>query len=65
MIQSLRLFALTTILIFAQSVTAQASDPYTQAYLKWDAGNYIEALEEFLEILDGPEAISTLMISPN
>ena len=56
MIQSLRLFALTAILILAQSVAVQASDPYTQAYLKWDAGNYIEALEEFLEILDGPDA---------
>jgi len=56
MTRSIRVLTLITIFILGCSVSAQASDPYTQAYLKWDAGNYIEALEEFLEILNGPDA---------
>jgi len=35
---------------------AQSTDPYMEGYLKWDEGNYIEALEDFLTILDGPDA---------
>jgi Tol biopolymer transport system component len=31
-------------------------DPYTLAYLKWDAGDYIGALEDFLTILDSEDA---------
>jgi Tol biopolymer transport system component len=56
MTRSVRLLALITIFILSYSVSAYASDPFTQAYLKWDAGNYIEALEDFLEILNGPYA---------
>lgn len=56
MIRSIRLLSLVAVLILSQSVTAHASDPYTQAYLKWDAGDYIGALEGFLDILDGPDA---------
>ena len=56
MTRSVQLFALITIFILSYSVSAYASDPYTQAYLKWDAGNYIEALEDFLDILNGPES---------
>jgi|GEM_PF-4199600 len=53
---SARLLTLISIFILSCSVSAHASDPYTQAYLKWDAGNYTEALEDFLEILNGPDA---------
>ncbi|TVR30382.1 MAG: M28 family peptidase [Balneolaceae bacterium] len=56
MTRSVRVLTLISIFILSCSVSAQASDPYTQAYLKWDAGNYIEALEDFLEILNGPDA---------
>jgi hypothetical protein len=56
MMQSVRLFILAAILTLSYSLSAYASDPYTQAYLKWDAGNYIEALEDFLEILNSPDA---------
>lgn len=56
MIRSIRFLFLVATLIFCQSLTLHASDPYTQAYLKWDAGDYIGALEGFLEILDGPDA---------
>ncbi|MCH8548810.1 MAG: M20/M25/M40 family metallo-hydrolase [Balneolaceae bacterium] len=36
--------------------SASASDPYTEGYLKWDAGDYTGAIEIFLEILNGPDA---------
>ncbi|MFU8812891.1 MAG: M28 family peptidase [Balneolaceae bacterium] len=38
------------------SAAPDTSDPYTHAYLKWDAGDYIGALEDFLAILEGPDA---------
>jgi len=56
MLQSLRIIALLSALLFGLILTAHASDPYTQAYLKWDAGDYIGALQGFLEILDSPDA---------
>jgi|GEM_PF-1823259 hypothetical protein len=56
MIRSIRLLSLLAVLILSQTVTTHASDPYTQAYLKWDAGDYIGALKGFLEIMDGPDA---------
>ncbi|MEX0663064.1 MAG: M28 family peptidase [Balneolaceae bacterium] len=56
MIRSIQLLFLFAVLLLSQSVIAQVSDPYTEAYLKWDAGDYIGALEGFLEILDGPSA---------
>jgi Tol biopolymer transport system component len=31
-------------------------NPYMDGYLKWDEGNYIGAIEDFLEILNGPDA---------
>jgi hypothetical protein len=50
----LPLLLIITSLIWISS--AKASDPYTQGYLKWDAGDYIGALEDFLDILNGPDA---------
>jgi dipeptidyl aminopeptidase/acylaminoacyl peptidase len=52
----LRSAALTLVFLLVQITTLHASDPYTQAYLKWDAGDYIGAIEDFLAILDGPDA---------
>ncbi|CAN5403952.1 hypothetical protein BH23BAC3_BH23BAC3_18880 [soil metagenome] len=36
--------------------TQLATDPYTEAYLKWDAGDYPAALERMIEILEGPDS---------
>ncbi len=38
------------------SGTQLLTDPYTDAYLKWDAGDYPAALERMIEILEGPDA---------
>ncbi len=52
-----QLFAFLILLTFLTLPTAaQQSDPYMDGYLKWDAGNYIGALEDFLAILDGTDA---------
>lgn len=56
MTSSLRTLFLITALFISQGITALASDPYTQAYLKWDAGDYIGALEDFIAILESPDA---------
>ncbi|WP_069130668.1 M20/M25/M40 family metallo-hydrolase [Rhodohalobacter halophilus] len=58
----IRLFTTTIFLatiLFSISTQAQTPDPnspYLEGYLKWDAGNYIGAIEDFLEILNGPDA---------
>lgn len=49
----------STFLLFffiSGQLSAQQANPYMDGYLKWDAGNYIEALEDFLTILDGPDS---------
>jgi hypothetical protein len=40
----------------SQPIVQSSDDPYTLAYLKWDAGDYIGALEDFLAILDSEDA---------
>jgi hypothetical protein len=52
----LRTLSLTVVLFLTHTLYATATDPYTRAWLKWDAGNYIGALEDFLGILDSPDA---------
>ncbi|MFU8859255.1 MAG: M28 family peptidase [Cyclonatronaceae bacterium] len=42
--------------VYAPGLPASATDPYTQAWLKWDAGDYTGALEDFLGILNSPDA---------
>lgn len=36
--------------------STKLNDPYTAAYLKWDAGDYIGALEGMITILDGAQS---------
>jgi len=46
-------------LLFAPSAQSQIQDPhspYMDGYLKWDTGDYIGAIEDFLDILNGPDA---------
>ncbi|PWN05215.1 M28 family peptidase [Rhodohalobacter mucosus] len=64
MTSSIRLVLSFIFLVFLTLSIARASqpevqasdDPYTLAYLKWDAGDYIGALEDFLAILDSEDA---------
>ncbi|MCC5940627.1 MAG: M28 family peptidase [Balneolaceae bacterium] len=56
MTRLIQIFFLAAILFLSQSLSATSSDPYTRAYLKWDAGDYIGALQDFLAILDTPDA---------
>lgn len=51
-----RTFTFSAVILFALALPATANDPYTRAWLKWDAGDYIGALEDFLGILDSPDA---------
>lgn len=48
-----------TLLSFFALILAAAvyvSDPFTDAYLKWDAGDYPAALEKMIGIMEGPDA---------
>ncbi|REL29164.1 hypothetical protein DYD21_15025 [Rhodohalobacter sp. SW132] len=45
-----------TIIAAVFVAAAYVSDPYFDAYLKWDAGDYPAALEQMIEILEGPQA---------
>lgn len=56
MTRLIRIFVFSSVLFLSQTFSAYATDPYTQAYLKWDAGDYIGALHDFLAILDSPDA---------
>ena len=58
----IRLLTATLLLFtFLIPITTQAQiqspeSPYMDGYIKWDEGNYIGAVEDFLEILNGPDA---------
>src|SRR6056297_3927170 len=58
----IRLFtAILLLFTFLIPYTIQAQiqspdSPYMDGYLKWDEGNYIGAIEDFLDILNGPDA---------
>ncbi len=52
LIRSLLLSFFALILIAA----SYFSDPFTDAYLKWDAGDYPAALEKMIDIMEGPDA---------
>lgn len=52
LIRSVLLSFLALILIAA----GYFSDPFTNAYLKWDAGDYPAALETMIEIMESPDA---------
>lgn len=56
MIRITKILLLSFSILLSQSLLVSASDPYTQAYLKWDAGDYIGAIQDFLEILNSPDA---------
>lgn len=50
-----RLSLLFFALLFLFNAT-KLNNPYTDAYLKWDAGDYIGALEDMIAILDGDQS---------
>jgi hypothetical protein len=52
----IRTLFLSVVLFSAHTLYASATDPYTKAWLKWDAGDYTGALEDFLGILGSPDA---------
>ena len=59
MTRVLSTLTLLVTLLFAQSAQSQIQDPhspYMEGYLKWDTGDYIGAIEDFLDILNGPDA---------
>ncbi|WP_372906692.1 TolB family protein, partial [Rhodohalobacter sp.] len=59
MIRTFTTFFLLFTFLFIHTAQAQVqspNSPYMEGYLKWDEGNYIGAIEDFLEILNGPDA---------
>jgi Tol biopolymer transport system component len=51
-----RLFSIAAIYLVLATTAFTKSDPYTSAWLKWDAGDYTGSLEEMIAILDGPDS---------
>lgn len=48
--------SLLWLFVLILSGSQSLNDPFTEACLKWDAGDYPAALEKMIDILDGPDA---------